>query len=480
MTCRPCQANLAPNGKPLGVCTLKGNSLKVFQTIFAAVGLAASLLMTEVRVGAAQAQSADDQSIAYAIQSRRAWANGDRSSAIIAALQGLPRNPDNADIQRFSAAWAGLRLAVVSRSMQIDVPDSFTAIYADINLTGTMVATVASAVRPYGDAAGIMNASNIGFNLWNPQTGANLVQLLPFSELVSTVHDAGPPAFSPDGRFVTLTSSYTGQTHVFDTATYLSVSVFGPRVPDDTGNPGHGLFSPDSTRFLRVGGSLGGATLYDVATWQPIAEIALPECRGPRALQGGTGSAIFVHIRNGCDGAQTHEIARVLSDGSLEVLANAAVATDLATDIFFMSVDPTGRHFLLWRFDDISSEAIILGTDGTVLGRLDAAQMGDGGVEFTLDGNALVYPHDDFFTVSVRGLNFDGTEYQPELADILPFRHDLHRLDGRNIRGGGSVAPFRGYTGKDLPNGPAFYTMVWDLLPPEVKAVVEEGRIRLD
>jgi len=418
-------------------------------------------------------QSADDFSAARAVLSFRAWSSGDRGTAIIQALQGLPHNPDAADIARFDAAWNMLRLAVISRSARLPI-EGGSATYGVVDGSGQVMATVAS-----------MRANDapfIGLNLWDPQTGAHLAELLPFHELVHDVYDSGPPVFSPDGRWVTLTSSQSGQTHVFDVASRQSVAVFGTRTERRNGAPGSGIFSPASTVFLRIGGSLGGATLYDTATWQPIAELNLLDCQRPRGIPGGLGRDILLHVQTNCGDQRGHAIARLSELGQFDVLLDANRVPALAEDVFYITIDPTERHFLLRIFDLETGGmgSVVVDLSGRVLADLDWRAAADGEAEFTRDGEALAFVHPTGFFLTLGGVNFDGTPFVPRLEDLLPYQHRLFGPNGEDIHTLGSSAIVPSYAGHDWPDGPAFYAQVWSMMPQAARDAVNADRLAVE
>lgn len=168
---------------------------------------------------AAQTPDREAQSMVAAALSYRAWHSGDRATAIVEALRGLPHEPDAEDIARFSGAWDALRLAVVSRSFRIPFEGN-GIFYAVTDPTGRVTATVSSWVD-------IEDQPRLGLNLWAPQTGLHIAEVIPRAAIANGVSDSGPPVFSPDGSLVALTAPFTGQTHVFDTHSGSEVTLAG-------------------------------------------------------------------------------------------------------------------------------------------------------------------------------------------------------------------------------------------------------------
>ena len=65
---------------------------------------------------------ADYQSRDFATEAREALRTGDRTAAIVAALKGLPKEPDDNDLARFGDAYEVLVRAAISRSVRLDLP----------------------------------------------------------------------------------------------------------------------------------------------------------------------------------------------------------------------------------------------------------------------------------------------------------------------------------------------------------------------
>lgn len=65
---------------------------------------------------------ADFQSREFANEAREALATGGRSGALVAAMKGLPADPEDEDLARFDEAYNALLRSFVSRAVQLDLP----------------------------------------------------------------------------------------------------------------------------------------------------------------------------------------------------------------------------------------------------------------------------------------------------------------------------------------------------------------------
>ena len=422
-------------------------------------------------------QTASNQ---QSILAHRAWASGDRGTAIVEAMRGLPSDPTPEDYDLYRPAFDMLRLATVSRSMTIPITGLVSA-YAELDPTSTIMATITEPNAPTDGGPATGESAHFGLSLWDPQTGRHLAQLLPPELMHGRSSDSGPPVFSHDGRWITLTTSATGQTHVFDVASRSSVAVLGPPVDGATG---HARFSTDGTQLLRIGGSLGGITLYETESWQPVAEIDTPNCRYVTSLPVSQGPDFYLHVSDFCGEVPAHVVATIGPDGRYTERLTARDSPVLAEDVALMSIDPTLRFVLLTIRDENAVDLTqhVMALDPPPTGQTEWPVLRtQGGFVFTRDGEALIYSDlDEGFFLRPRGLNFDGSVAEADLEDALPFAHNLHRADGRRIDSWGSSTTPRGYAGADIPIGPDLYHWVWDQLPGEVRDAIDQARIAFE
>lgn len=248
------------------------------------------------------------------------------------------------------------------------------------------------------------------------------------------------------------------------------------------------MFNPDGTRLLVVRGSFGsGAALFDTTTWQQVARIEVESCQYLIALPGFEGSRMPLEVRDRCrrdwqgDWLSLYWVA---PNGTLEKIVSAETAPDLRHSALVTELDPTGQRVLVWATEtdaqgrDTQREVhFVVAADGATLLRLPADETGSLGLTFTRDGTGIFSPEFGPFATGLRGWRFDGSRFEPELADALPFLHSAHSKSGQEIKTYGSSAYRRSYDGTDLPTGPAFYAHVWDNLPQAVREIVNDERI---
>lgn len=256
-------------------------------------------------------------------------------------------------------------------------------------------------------------------------------------------------------------------------------------VNDPSGATGSQRFSPDGARFLRLGGALGGMTLYDTATWTGVAQFDLPRCQRVTPIPGGAGSAIPVLVSDRCGDrrAPSYAVGEIAPDGQFRIFEAPGPLPALeGQEIFHVmaAMDPSGRHILMTYVLEDGNSNFVFDRAGRALADIGPEISRESAVQFTRDGSALVVHDWNWLAMARRGFSFDGSTFEPAITDLLPFSHQLHGPGGRILIGYGSGLVPPGYAGQDLPEGPALYDMIWSALPAEIQDRISADRVVVD
>jgi hypothetical protein len=232
------------------------------------------------------------QSTQFANVAENMIEQGDRHGAIVAALKGLPADPDAATLASFEIAHDMLFRAMAARVVNVDRQsgqayavniDGTRAVVMGINQTMISMGSLSPTIEFDPDTRIMVSRGGPEFLpldqepphiLVDPRTGEIIADLMPFGAL----QDAGwgpafPPAFSPDGKTVAAWHMADGVVLRFDTTDGNQLS----SLDDMAGRqPGNVIgYSPDGT--LIAASADGLATIWDAETGDLIEILDMPD-----------------------------------------------------------------------------------------------------------------------------------------------------------------------------------------------------------
>lgn len=405
---------------------------------------------------------ADYQSRDFATEAREALGTGDRTAAIIAALKGLPAEPEDADIVRFSDAYDTLVRAAVSRSIRVDLP--VMSVF-EFDGTGTRLASVGLFPSPDGDQ------SRSGLAVWDPRSGEKVAELLAIEALTDGAWGVQAPAFSPDGRFLVQIAPAEGVAVVFDAVSGTELVRLPGHDPGTLPNSGGAAFSRDGSLLLTLGASPTVAHLWDTADWQRVASAKFGDFTLLSPIDGGRDG--MMHFIAG-DVAQGNpppvELWKIGRDGVNMVHRFSSEPSGLGAHWGRIATDDEDRVFAMQNgnFDLIVFER----DTGSELARISASIIGQsaGIVAPSGDGVLLLSSIDAL----PRRLNFDGTDAPLEPLDKLVGIHGVFSSGGELIGGSPDMLDYRG---GDLPSGVELYWAMLSSLPDETKAEIATEQV---
>ena len=405
---------------------------------------------------------ADYQSRDFAAESREALGMGDRAAAIIAALKGLPAEPEDDDIARFGNAYDALVRAAVSRSIRLDLP--VISVF-EFDGTGTRLASVGLFPSPDGDQ------SRSGLALWDPRSGEKVAELLPIEALTDGAWGVQAPAFSPDGRFLVQIAPAEGVAVVFDAVSGAEIARLPGHDPGTLPNSGGVAFSRDGSLLLTLGASPTVAHLWDTTDWQRVASAKFGDFTLLSPIDGGRdGMMHFIAADVAQGNPPPVELWRIGRDGAELVLQFPSEPSGLGAHWGRIATDDEDRVFAMpnGNFDLIVFERVT----GSELARIPASIMGQstGIVAPSGDGVLLLSSLDAL----PRRLNFDGTDAPLDSLDKLAGIHGVFSLGGELI--GGSPGML-GYRGSDMPRGVELYQAIVSSLPENTKAEIAAEQV---
>ena len=408
---------------------------------------------------------ADYQSRDFATEAREALRTGDRTAAIVAALKGLPKEPDDNDLARFGDAYEVLVRAAISRSVRLDLP--VMSVF-EFDGTGTRLASVGLFPSHDGDQ------SRSGLVLWDPRNAEKVAELLPIEALTDGGWGVQAPAFSPDGRFLVQIAPPKGVAVVFDAESGAEIIRLPGHEPGTLPNSGGAAFSRDGSLLLTLGASPTVAHLWDTTDWQRVASAAFGDFTLLSPIDGGRDGVM--HFIAG-DVAQGNpppvELWKIGREGATKVHRFPSEPSGLGAHWGRMATDDEDRVFAMpnGNFDLVVFER----ATGSELARLPASIIGQstGIVAPSGDGVLLLSSIDGV----PRRLNFDGTDALLQSSDKLAGIHGVFSLGGELIGGSPDTLDYRG---SDMPRGPELYRVMMSSLPDDTRAEIAAEQVVLE
>ncbi|WP_299652139.1 WD40 repeat domain-containing protein [uncultured Tateyamaria sp.] len=408
---------------------------------------------------------ADLKSRDFAQQSRAALGTGDRAAAIIAAIKGLPADPQAPDLARFSDAYDALVRAAVSRSVRLDLP--VMSVF-EFDGTGTRLASVGLFPSTDGDQ------SQSGLTLWDPRNGQKLADLLPIDVLTSGAWGVQAPAFSPDGRFLVQMAPVDGVAVVFDAATGQEIARLPGHAPGNIPNSGGTAFSRDGSLLLTLGASPTVAHLWDTTTWQRVASQDFGDFTLLSPIDGGRdGTMNFTAADVAKGNPPPVELWGIGRNGAGLVRQFPPEPSGLGAHWGRIATDDMDRLFAMpnGNFDLIVFER----ATGNEVARLPSSIIGQstGVVAPSGEGVLLLSSLDAL----PRRLNFNGTDAPLDDIDKLTAIHGVFSLGGEMMGGSPDLLDYRG---ADMPRGLELYQAVIDRFPTALKDEVAAEQVVRD
>jgi len=405
---------------------------------------------------ASETPPADKASIAFAREAERLLLTGERTGAMIAALKGLPENPDVADFDRFNAAHLLLYRSVAARVLRLPFEPSMPAI-----------------VGPTGR---VMVVSGENPTLYAMPEGTPIAELLRSdgSPVISTTF----AHFTPDGAIFALAESDGITVHFFDgrTGTPLQrVTVPAPdwqrylngysTILDPIG------FSADGSRLaLKAAG--GGHHVISLDDWS-VKELPLPERRSfmvswlpdgrllvAERLRDERGPAADVFIHDGATMTQIFSVPRDpegLRDEPYGFVASRAGTTAITGD--------GGRTVV---FDGKGKQRVAFSHNDN-----------DGIIAYVREGKAIAY-RDATGTIdaSLKVLSLETGEQVPaEFRDYPIFDQGIFDREGTEGSRGDPFYAAPRYRADDVPTGTALVEAAMAELSDDQRAEIARDRV---
>ena len=422
--------------------------------------LTAFLILLGMNVSAEEL--ADYQSRDFAAEARAALGTGDRTAAVVAALKGLPADPQDDDLVRFSNAYDALIRAAVSRSVRLDLP--VLSVF-EFDGTGTRLASVGLFPSPDGDQ------SRTGLTLWDPQEGEKVAELLPIEALTDGAWGVQAPDFSPDGRFMVQMAPVEDVAVVFDAVSGAELVRLPGHKPGILPNSGGAAFSRDGSLLLTLGASPTVAHLWSTADWKRLASVEFGDFTLLSPITGGRDGVMHFIAGDVAKGNPPPvELWRIGRDGAHLVHSFPSEPSGLGTHWGRIAADDEDRVFAMpnGNFDFIVFER----ATGTELGRLPASIIGQSTAIMAPSGDGVLLLSSTHELP--RRLNFDGTDAPLEPADKLVGIHGVFSPGGELI---GAQLDILDYRGSDMPRGIELYQAMMSSLPDDTKAEVAAEQI---
>ena len=413
----------------------------------------------------------------YTEEAKDALRRADRAEAILLALRGIPADPRPDDVGTYSGAFDALYLAAASVAFQANIPIDSSMFWGP---NGRYLVT--SDFTP--DSRNFIDQA---VELWDSQTGQVIAELLPavgdhdYTNVNQFSGFSGP--FSPDGTMIAISVSpedyggepMSGQVNVHSTST-------GQRIISVAGDMFQG-WSQSGNSFIvssRVGDE---AWVYDTATWQVSARI--PSGTFPGGTQysyiAGSDDAFYAvhesynYSPEGLPGPSEVFLFRVDRTGARQV-ADLSALGGIARISGFHSFG-VNRHQPYLALRIYGGDLVILGLDGTVRARIPHVA-NSSYVEFVRDGTAIIVADQsvraDWDIENVRVFDLDGQSLEPDIRELVPLTDNVMSPRGLWIT---YALNSRRADPDAWPTGVALHDMIWEAIPPELKALISAERI---
>jgi hypothetical protein len=399
---------------------------------------------------------------------------GDRASAILAAMRGIPAEPVTQDEATYSDAFAALFRAVASRAFRSDLLSDQVAIWSP---DGTRAVTESS-------GAAIDSPRQNGAVLWDPVTGTRIAELLPlrgWAEGWNLPTEIAVSPFSPDSRLLALAeSSYSAPTG-FEGRILLVETAAGAPLGEVPGDSFMG-FSNDGALFLAKSLYSDEVRLYETATLQEVGRLTSGEVGGDVIVSGhpdATGGFTLALTSWG-DGDGLNARARLarMDRAGTRIIADVSALPGLSLGGSWpiaQSGTDSGNSVLTTG----SGEVFVIDPEGRLTGRIEGYYEGYGRLAFVRNGQAIAmiegyaFEAEDF--AELRVFDLTGAPLAPEPMDVVPFLDWVTDAQGR-VLGMTFVGTEIG-AGRTTAHGIALYAEIWPQIPEAIREAIEVERI---
>lgn len=394
----------------------------------------------------------------FAIAADAALSTGDRASAIVAALKGLPGDPTQSDFEMFEQAHLMLFRAVAARTLRTELDFPAGAV---VDPTGQRMAV--AAYKPGVKPGPVF--------LIDTRDGIRVADLvLPDGSPVLVHPSNHTPNYAPDGSVLAIMPSTGGKMHLFDGQTGAYIRPLA--LSGATDKPAYGFadvgFSPDGRRYAVV--SDGNLYVFDVSTGNLLSQQTLPSRYGFGPIGWGSRSELyFASIPTGeGGGAQVQRFENGSFQKHFDILdasgrpANTVVFSGVS---IHSSAIRTLTQDMVWTVYDAS---------GAKLSEIRSPDT----PRFLREGTALGFWTDEAGagkTLQVQDLA--GNILQPNFGDYVPFDQRVFDPSGSDMSFGSPLASASIWRADDHIRGRELHDLVWQSLPQELKDEVSEQRV---
>jgi hypothetical protein len=394
------------------------------------------------------------RSEAFAEEAEGHLRTGDRISAMVAALKGLPDDPDDADFARFEAAHLMLFRSVAARVLRLPIEQHTPAM---LDPTGTRLVHGGQApalydmpggalIAPLRRADGSVYVSATIFPHFDP-TGA-LVAVAENRRPVLHIYDARTGAAVVSLEFpITDLADYTGY------STILVPSGFSHDGGAFAVHTRHHIFIVDTTDWS-VRQLDPPSRFVGFVSWLPARQLLLAD----PVYTEGQGPVVELFIHNGTTATP---IRTIMSDA--DALRSAPLYT---------APNRQGNALMAEEGDSLDGRVVVY--DGA--GQVRALAIGhEGNVQFVRGGTAIAYRDPrGILTESLRVISLTGETLTAEFQDHVVFDQAIFNERGDPAIWGVMPPSAPRYRGADLPTGRALWELameaVGDARWPEITA----------
>lgn len=399
---------------------------------------------------------------------------GDRASAILAALRGIPTAADAQDEATYPDAFAALFRAVASRAFRSDLLSDQVAFWSP---DGTRAVTESA-----GNA--IDSPRQNGAVLWDPVTGTRIADLLPLRGWADGWNLPGEIAvspFSPDSRLLALAESSYSAPVGFEGRILLVETETGAPLGQVPGDSFMG-FSNDGALFMAKSLYSDEVRLYETATLQQVGRLTSGDVGGDTIVSGHPdatgGFTLAMSSWGDQDGGNARvRLARMDRTGT-RILADVSDLPGLSLGGSWPIVQSgtDSGHSILTSG---SGEVFVIDADGRLVGRIEGYYEGYGRLALVRNGQGIAliegyaFEAEDFSELRVFDLT--GAPLVPEPMDVVPFLDWVTDPLGR-VLGMTFVASETG-PARQTAHGMALYGEIWPRIPATLQAQIEAERI---